>query len=166
MASLESINEHLRIASEQLDIAAQEIGELSFKPPNAPIRLIGEAVANILSIQHHIYQQRPDLDTARSDVPEPDSDLTPEQKTLVEDLSAEVVKTIDALLLSHAHHNWRKVARLVGSTMTELKNRPKGIPDVFYAQRVRKLVEGGRLEAVGDLRYMGRSEVRLPRAAE
>ena len=46
--------------------------------------------------------------------------------------------------------------------MSGLTNRVIGIPDVFYAQRVRKLVEDGHLEAQGNLAYMRYSEVRLP----
>ena len=40
---------------------------------------------------------------------------------------------------------------------------PKGIPDLYFAQRGRKLVEAGRLESQGNLSYMGLSEVRLPK---
>jgi hypothetical protein len=46
--------------------------------------------------------------------------------------------------------------------MSSLPNRRRGIPDVFYAQRIRELVRTGRLEADGNLAYMNFSEVRLP----
>jgi len=36
-----------------------------------------------------------------------------------------------------------------------------GIPDIYYANRVRALVEAGRLESQGNLDYMRFSEVRL-----
>ena len=36
------------------------------------------------------------------------------------------------------------------------------VPDIYYAQRVRHLVEVGKLESQGDLHYMRYSEVRLP----
>ena len=39
-----------------------------------------------------------------------------------------------------------------------------GIPDLFYAERLRKLVQDGRLESQGNLAYMRLSEVRLPQA--
>ena len=50
---------------------------------------------------------------------------------------------------------------IVGITMMDLPNHIKGIPDTFYAQRVRKLVEGSHLEAQGNLQYMRFSEVRF-----
>ena len=164
MASLESINKQLRMAAEWLNRAANEIHDLPLEPAKEHIRSIGEALANIIEIQHEIYRQRPDLQPGYLDeeVPEPDLDLTEEEKVLVAELSNEVIEEIDNLLLSHAQHNWRKVAMLVGLTMTDLKNRPKGISDVFYAQRVRRLVEEGRLEYQGNLQYMRFSEVRLP----
>ena len=47
------------------------------------------------------------------------------------------------------------------STMMEL-NDSLGLPDIYYAQRVLSLVDAGRLEAQGDLKYLRFSEVRLP----
>ena len=164
MATLKSINEKLTLAAEMLDKAVNEIHDLPLEPVKRNIRLIGEALGNILQIQHLIYQQRPDLEPGYLDgkAPEPDPDLTQSERALVEQLSSETIKEIDDLLLSHATVNWRKVARLVGFTFMDLENRLPGIPDVFYAQRVGKLVEEGRLESQGNLKYMAFSEVRLP----
>lgn len=95
--------------------------------------------------------------------PVPDRDLTEEEKDLVNDLTAEQIKEIDEMLLSFVHpKHSRKVAFLVGSTMCNLPNRVKGIPDVFYSQRVSYLVEQGILASEGDLKYMRFSEVRFP----
>ena len=94
--------------------------------------------------------------------PKPDSPLTPDQQAKVSKLSDTEMQTIDNALISNTCHRWRKVARVVGTTMSGLTNRVIGIPDVFYAQRVRKLVEDGHLEAQGNLAYMRYSEVRLP----
>lgn len=67
------------------------------------------------------------------------------------------------MLLSHVHPKYsRKVAFLVGATMSDLPNRVKGIPDVFYSQRVAHLVGQGILVAEGNLQYMRFSEVRFP----
>jgi hypothetical protein len=89
--------------------------------------------------------------------------LTPEQQTRVEQLSGADIHLIDEALLSNAGYRWRKVARVVGTTMGRLPNPIVGIPDTFYAQRVRKLVADKRLESQGNLAYMRFSEVRLPR---
>ena len=66
------------------------------------------------------------------------------------------------MLLAQATQTWRKVARIVGLATGELSERLPDIPDVYYAQRVRRLVAVGELESQGDLAYMRYSEVRLP----
>jgi hypothetical protein len=96
------------------------------------------------------------------EIPKPDPPLTPEEQAKVAQLSEAEIRAIDEALLSNASHRWRKVAMVVGATMVRLPIRASGISDVFYAQRVRKLVEDGRLESQGNLAYMRFSEVRLP----
>ena len=89
--------------------------------------------------------------------------LSKEQEAKVALLTDEELKIIDQGLLSNASTQWRKVARVVGSTMMYgSKARIDGIPDIFYAQRVHKLIENRKLEATGNLDYIGGSEVRLP----
>jgi hypothetical protein len=92
----------------------------------------------------------------------PDPPLSPEQAQLAASLSAEFVAAIDAELLSHARQHNRKVAMLVGIAMGNPNVRAPGLPDLFYAQRVRELVARGHLVAEGNLDFMRYSEVRLP----
>ncbi len=94
---------------------------------------------------------------------EPDRELTPEQVKLVEELTDAEVQAIDDTLLANTCDKWRKVARVVGTTMMELPCRVKEIPDVFYSQRIQKLVKDELLESQGDLSYMRYSEVRRPK---
>jgi hypothetical protein len=47
-------------------------------------------------------------------------------------------------------------------TIGELSERFPNIPDIYYAQRLRRLVAVGELESQGNLEYMRYSEVRLP----
>jgi hypothetical protein len=96
------------------------------------------------------------------EVPRPDESLTAEQEALVASLSAAEIEAIDRALLGNTLERWRKVAMVVGKTMMELEGRRAGIPDTFYAQRVRHLVETGSLESQGNLAYMRFSEVRRP----
>ena len=91
---------------------------------------------------------------------ENDPSLTQEQTELVMQLSETDLKEIDEALLSNISPQWRKVARVVGTTMNSINNKVKGIPDIFYAQRVIKLVENGILESQGNLKRMRFSEVR------
>jgi hypothetical protein len=51
---------------------------------------------------------------------------------------------------------------LVGMAMGNEAVRVPGLPDLFYAQRVRVLVERGLLIGEGNLSFMRYSEVRLP----
>jgi hypothetical protein len=96
------------------------------------------------------------------DIEPPDGPLTPEQQAVADSLSADFVAKIDAALLAHARKTRRKVAMLVGGTMMDPALRVRGLPDVFYAHRVKALVQRGLLVAEGNLDHMRYSEVRLP----
>lgn len=96
------------------------------------------------------------------ELPTPDPPLTLEEEAKVAQLTEGEIVAIDQILMTNAKSRWRKVAMVVGITMSDLKNRIPGIPDLYYAQRIRKLVEAGRLESQGNLAYMRFSEVRLP----
>ena len=98
---------------------------------------------------------------------EPDGPLTPEQKAVVEMLSPDDLAKIDEGLLSNCCDRWRKVAMVVGTTMmNDGPYRFENVPDVFYSQRVRALVEKGLLESQGNLDFMRYSEVRPTKSPE
>ena len=94
--------------------------------------------------------------------PLPDGPLTPEEQAIVASLSTEFTQRIDSALLAQAKSSWRKVAMLVALTMMDPELGAPGLPDIYYANRVKKLVEAGLLESAGNLDYMRYSEVRLP----
>ena len=84
-----------------------------------------------------------------------------EQRAAVARLTADDLAETDTVLLRHVPHQWRKVARVVGEAMSDiLFARPPCVPDVFYAERVRRLAGLGIIESVGILRRMRYSEVR------
>jgi hypothetical protein len=95
-----------------------------------------------------------------SDV-EPDPPLTPAQRSKVLALTEEQLEAIDRALLSNVVAEWQKVALIVGATMSELQSRVVGIPDIYYAERLRELVRNGTIEVQGDLHAMRFSEVRI-----
>ncbi|HEV7609275.1 MAG TPA: DUF3658 domain-containing protein [Steroidobacteraceae bacterium] len=97
-----------------------------------------------------------------SEAYDPDPPLSEEQARVAASLSAELVARIDAELMSHARGKSRKVAMLVGGAMMNPDVRVAGLPDLYYAQRVRALVTAGQLVAEGNLDFMCFSEVRLP----
>ena len=167
MATLDSINEHLLVAAEELDRAAEDIRDLPLEPVKKHLRNIGTALVAVFEIQHSIYSKRPDLAPEHlNDEMDPDPEVTDEERQAVQSLGPEYVAQVDQILLSHAQQRWRKVAMLVGLTMMDAPDHWAGMPDVFYAERVRSLVEEGRLESEGNLRYMRYSEVRLPSEGE
>jgi len=91
-----------------------------------------------------------------------DPELSEETEAAVAALSPSDVEAIDRALLSLCHDvHWLKVAYVVGHAMDVHPDRYFDIPDLYYARRVRALVEAGVLEAVGNLRRMRFSEVRL-----
>ncbi len=102
----------------------------------------------------------------QDEMPTPDPPLSAEEAALVSHLTDAQVAAIDSALMSHVTSRERKVAMIVGLAMSSLPNRVSGIPDLFYAQRVRKLVADGRLVAEGNLAFMRFSEVRLPPSHE
>lgn len=65
-------------------------------------------------------------------------------------------------MLAQASASWRKVARIVGMAIEQLRERIPDVPDIYYAQRVQNLVALGKLESQGNLAFMRFSEVRLP----
>ncbi len=90
-----------------------------------------------------------------------DPPLTIKQGKLVEALDGGDLEIIDKALLGNVCESWRKVARVVGTTMNEFDGRFKGIPDVFFTMRIQELAKDGRIESQGNLKSMGRSEIRL-----
>jgi hypothetical protein len=92
----------------------------------------------------------------------PDPPLSPDEARIAESLSTEFVERIDAELLKHARPQRRKVAMLVGLAMGNPSVRLPGLPDLYYAGRIRALVARGLLLAEGNLNFMRHSEVRLP----
>lgn len=94
--------------------------------------------------------------------PLPDPPLTAEAAALARALTPAQVSAIDAALLAQVSEDWRKIARVVGFAMMDQAVRVSGLPDIFYADRVRELIAAGRLESQGDVSAMGLGEVRLP----
>jgi uncharacterized protein DUF3658 len=92
----------------------------------------------------------------------PDPPLSSEEARVAASLSKVFIERIDAELLEHSRHQPRKVAMLVGLAMSNPSVRVPGLPDLYYAQRVRLLVAKGALLAEGNLDFMRYSEVRLP----
>jgi hypothetical protein len=68
---------------------------------------------------------------------------------------------IDGLILSVAREQWRKVAFIIGTVLTVCCENAVRVDEYDIADRVRELVDAGKLEAQGNLSRW-HSEVRLP----
>ena len=90
-----------------------------------------------------------------------DPELTPQQLILVSELTEEQIDEIDQAILKVVDDRYRKVAFIVGSTMASFENRFEGIPDIYYSQRVTRLIESGDLVAQGFVGFMRYCEVKL-----
>ncbi len=128
-------------------------------------RIVG-ALADVISrvygsIRAPVVRQYPDLVPAEP-LGEPDTELDDDELLVVKRLTPAEVQDIDLALLADCASSWRKVARVVGTAMRQLRTRFPEIPDRYYAQRVVALVEAGQLESEGNLNYMRFSEIRLP----
>jgi len=84
----------------------------------------------------------------------------------VNKLSASDVEKIDTEQLANTGRSWRKVAMVVGLTMSKTQGQFNDIPDLYYSQRVANLVEQGHLESQGNLLQMRYSEVRRSRTVQ
>jgi hypothetical protein len=81
---------------------------------------------------------------------------------LFDELTVDQLRGIDAALMSLATVKPRKVAAIIGRTMSASPAHVPGLPDYFYLERVRLLVEGGKLRPVGDVDDLMKCEVLLP----
>ena len=98
----------------------------------------------------------------KEEVPIPNEPLTAEEQAVADALTDVELAKIDGEILANSNYRWRKVAMVVGKTMAMCDKQHPRLSDGFYARRVTRLVEEGRLESQGNLLYMRFSEVRLP----
>jgi len=95
------------------------------------------------------------------EIPVVDPPLTSEDEAEIAKLSELQVEMIDNALLSNISDRWRKVAMVVALTMSSMPETFDDIPDLYYAERVRKFVSDGVLKSQGNLASMRFAEVRL-----
>ena len=81
---------------------------------------------------------------------------------LIDELTVDQLRGIDAALMSLATVKPGKVAAIIGRTMVASPAHVPGLPDYFYLERVRLLVESGELRALGDVEDLMKCEVLLP----
>jgi hypothetical protein len=101
-------------------------------------------------------------------VPSPDGNITPDrpltkqEEEIAAALSPDFLLKLDKALLSLAGSRGKKVAMIVGLALNNPELQVPGLPDVYYARRIRLLVEKGTLLGIGNTDFMRYSEVRIP----
>lgn len=91
---------------------------------------------------------------------EPDPLPNKDQLKAIEKLSKQDTDAIDQMLLEQTGKEWRKIAMVVATVISNPQIDFAGIPDSYFAQRIRMMVQGGILEARGYLANMRYCEVR------
>jgi hypothetical protein len=94
-----------------------------------------------------------------------DPPLTAAQQELVSQLSEAQLQSVDTAIMKNLTNNWRKVAQIISLAIRDNDSHVRGVIDVFYGQRIMRLVELGLIESVGNLKRMRYSEVRLPQSS-
>jgi len=162
------------LAAQLYEIYERALGVLSEAEPIIFDSLEGEArdefseahghvIVEILSkLRAPLVIQYRDLDTHVHEGP-PDTLLDADEQAAADRLDAAQIQRIDEALLSDCVRSARKVARIVGNAWMQLRDELVDVPVGFYAQRVKAIVDAGKLESRGNLDHMRFSEVRLPR---
>ena len=91
-----------------------------------------------------------------------DPEMTSEQLERVSRLSAQDNSDIDKALREMVSGTLRKMARVIGGAMMDPSiSHIKKVPDLYYAARLRKMIEAGEIVAVGNTQAMRFCEVKL-----
>ena len=88
-----------------------------------------------------------------------------EELALIQKVTAEETKAVDALILGQCGTQWQKVAMIVGSSLHEFSTAFPLLPFIYMQLRISALVGNGTLEAQGNPMVMRRSEIRLAQKA-
>jgi len=72
---------------------------------------------------------------------------------------------LDESILRHLTPRWQKVAMVVAKVLMDADPDLSQLGDFEVAERIKLLVQAGRIEARGDLKQMRRSEIRSSVAA-
>lgn len=141
--SLQALSLALRLTRRLLEYFVEDGGKLLREPG-------GEAMT---------------VDEVYGDISEPmipDGPLTPEQEISVSQLTSEDFEIIDSAIIRNCSHQFRKIARVVGSVITDNTESIPDLPDVFIARRIRQLIAHGKLESQGNITAMRFGEIKLP----
>lgn len=148
--------EALYQAYERAFAALSEAEALLWSMPEAPARdkllhAHSDVTVDMLSrLRAPLVLQFPELDMGTPKGP-PSTLLEPDEQEAVSRLTAAQAREVDETLLAACGPSWKKVASVVGTASTQVSEQLAEIPVGYFAQRVKALVEAGRLEGQGNL---------------
>ena len=122
---------------------------------------IGRASGLLKEFQEPIFDRSPHLR------PQPPIDYVPDRKMNKEEidftskLSIQKLNYIDELLLEVSTNQYKKVSIIIAYILNNPNIHIKGIPDIFYIQRIKLLVNNGLLQSQGNLDSIRFSEIKL-----
>lgn len=94
--------------------------------------------------------------------PDAESDEpTAEEITEIRQATPEEASAVDELIISKCTSQWRKVAMVVGSSLSEFDNRFPNLPYVYMPVRMLELERMGKIDVQGNVFSMRASEIRL-----
>jgi len=157
----EEINHLVSESLEKIDLVIQKIFTSNEHSKLYSIETIAKAKISLGEFQKSIFKRRPQLRPPPPKDYIPDREMTEKEKKYICSLSSDKLKKIDNAILFYAKDNYLKVARIVGDILMDKDIHSQKIPDVFYADRIRRLVKKGLLNSQGNLHYMRYSEVKL-----
>ncbi len=153
------LHDLLNQSLDALDEASSLVISSGIAESKETFMILGAAIGEILQARKRVYEIAPELEV--HEIESPDSDPTEEEEVEISKLTDAQISEIDTALLSFASHEFRKVARVVGSAMLQLENRFPEIPDIFYSHRIQRMVSEGLLISEGNLKFMRYSEIKL-----
>ena len=145
-----------------LDNAINKAGAAILKLDKEEKQILGAPLWDLGSRIHFemlefIYKQHPELRPP----PVPPticSDLRWKDVTLPKSVSE---ADLDAIIFSVLTSRRQKAAMVIGNAVTHCREHNLPINDEIFGARIEELAELGRIEAFGDLRLWGHSEVKL-----
>lgn len=161
----EILNNLLTDTVKQVDKVINTLFELSIEDNarNSYLGKVGRASGLLKEVQSMIHEKQPELKPSPPSDYVKDDDISDEERNLINKLHTEDISIIERCILSNVSEQFRKVARVVGDVSEELKNSYPEITYLFYSERIRSMVESGKLVSQGDLHIMRYSEIKKSR---
>jgi hypothetical protein len=153
------IHRHLMRAANAIRRAERIMWDLPQQDRAAFAEPLGNTVTSLhIELLQVIYRRFPDLRPPVKGSRRINSKLTWKQARLPPSVT---VMDFDRVILSEMSPHWRKTARIVGNVSEHYRSLGIDLDPAIAAARLMAMVGSDLIEAAGDLRKWGFSEVRL-----